>query len=126
MFSLTDSISYYLYPYPTDMRKSFYTLGGIVKSRMGRDIHDGDAFIFVNKGLTSMKVLHAEYGGLVLYCLKLEKGVITLPEIRPDDPSTSMPVGWTDLMMMVRGMSPKEVRRHPRWDPKTGGKPAPE
>lgn len=30
MFSLTASDRFYLYPYPTDMRKSFYTLSGIV------------------------------------------------------------------------------------------------
>jgi hypothetical protein len=26
MFALTDSMRYWFYPYPTDMRKSFYTL----------------------------------------------------------------------------------------------------
>jgi transposase len=33
MFSLTASDRFYLYPYPTDMRKSFYTLSGIVTNR---------------------------------------------------------------------------------------------
>ena len=36
MFSLNESNRYYLYPYPTDMRKSFYTLSGIVTNQMGR------------------------------------------------------------------------------------------
>ncbi len=31
MFCLSDSDTFYLYPYPTDMRKSFYTLSGIVQ-----------------------------------------------------------------------------------------------
>ena len=35
MFNLTASDRFYLYPYPTDMRKSFYTLGGIVTNQMG-------------------------------------------------------------------------------------------
>ena len=46
MFSLTASDRFYLYPYPTDMRKSFYTLGGLVTNQMGMDVQDGDAFIF--------------------------------------------------------------------------------
>ena len=46
MFSLTSSDRFYLYPYPTDMRKSFYTLSGIVTNQMGMDVQDGDAFIF--------------------------------------------------------------------------------
>ena len=28
MFNLNDSMRYYLYPYPMDIRKSFYTLSG--------------------------------------------------------------------------------------------------
>jgi len=50
MFSLTASDRFYLYPYPTDMRKSFYTLSGIVTNQMGMDVQDGDAFVFINKG----------------------------------------------------------------------------
>ena len=43
MFSLTSSDRFYLYPYSTDMRKSFYTLSGIVTNQMGKDVQDGDA-----------------------------------------------------------------------------------
>jgi hypothetical protein len=30
MFHLEEQMRYYLYPYPADMRKGFYTLSGIV------------------------------------------------------------------------------------------------
>jgi hypothetical protein len=53
MFSLSDSERFYLYPHPTDMRKSFYTLSGIVTNKMGRSVQDGDAFIFINKSYTT-------------------------------------------------------------------------
>lgn len=43
MFSLNESNRYYLYPYPTDMRKSFYTLSGLVTDQMGKNVRDGDA-----------------------------------------------------------------------------------
>ena len=82
MFCLSESDTFYLYPYPTDMRKSFYSLSGIVTNEMKRDVQDGEAFIFVNRSLTSMKILHAEYGGLVIYNLKLEKGCISLPDMQ--------------------------------------------
>jgi len=48
---------------------------------MHQDIQQGDAFIFVNRSLTSMKILHMEFGGLVIYNLKLEQGRIQLPEM---------------------------------------------
>ena len=54
MFSLNDSNRFFLYPHPTDMRKSFYSLSGIVTNQMGRNVQDGDAFIFVNKTCTTM------------------------------------------------------------------------
>ena len=73
MFSLTDTNSFFLYPHPTDLRKSFYTLSGLVTNQMGLDVQDGDAFIFINKTCTSIKVLRVECGGLVIYHLKLER-----------------------------------------------------
>lgn len=63
MFSLNESNRYYLYPYPTDMRKSFYTLSGLVTDQMGKNVRDGDAFIFISRNCASMKILHMEYGG---------------------------------------------------------------
>lgn len=117
MFCLGESDTFYLYPYPTDMRKSFYSLSGIVTNEMGRDVRDGEAFIFVNRTLTGMKILHAEYGGLVIYNLKLEKGRLSLPDIPLDDSSTHCRTRWQELMLMVQGISPLEVRRSPRWVP---------
>ena len=72
MFHLHQSLIYYLYPYPTDMRKSFYTLSGIVSSDMHRDVRSGEVFIFINRPQTIMKILHMEYAGMVIYHKKLE------------------------------------------------------
>ena len=120
MFCLSDSDTFYLYPYPTDMRKSFYTLSGIVTNEMRRDVQDGEAFIFVNRSLTSMKILHAEYGGLVIYNLKLEKGCFLLPDLPLDD-DVAPPcrrTEWQELMFMWHGISEPGVRRQPRWLPR--------
>lgn len=120
MFCLSESDTFYLYPYPTDMRKSFYSLSGIVTNEMHRDIHDGDAFIFVNRSLCSMKILHAEFGGLVIYNLKLEKGCINLPDIVFDEDGKtdiSHLLRWSELVLMTQGISPSDVQRKPRWIP---------
>ena len=78
MFNLNDSMRYYLYPYPTDMRKSFYTLSGVVKDLMGQDVRNGDVFIFIGRTCSSVKILHMECGGLVIYHLRLEEGQFKL------------------------------------------------
>lgn len=105
MFSLSDANRFFLYPFPTDMRKSFDSLSGIVRNRMGMDVMEGDAFIFVNRFCTSMKVLHMECGGLVIYNLRLERGSIELPDMAEDDSRTAIETRWNQLVMMVGGPS---------------------
>ena len=79
MFSLNDSIRYWLYNRPTDMRKSYYTLSGIVTNELGCDPCNGDVYIFMNKSRNRIKLLHWEPGGLVLYCKLLESGTFGMP-----------------------------------------------
>jgi hypothetical protein len=117
MFNLNASIRYYLYPYPADLRKGFYTLSGIVKGVMGFDVCDGNAFIFINRTLDSMKILHAECGGLVVYHLKLEAGRFRLPYMELESGGHSHPATWVDLALMVQGISLTECRRQARWKP---------
>jgi len=92
MFNLNDSMRYWLYSFPTDMRKGFYTLSGLVTDQMGQDVHSGDVFIFLNRQRTSLKALHMEHGGLVIYYLKLEKGNFSLPSF--DENGKVYPFSW--------------------------------
>lgn len=108
MFHLHNKLQYYLYPGPVDMRKSFYTLSGIVTSIMKRNVQNGEVFIFVNRHLTIMKILHLEHGGLVIYYKKLENGRFKLPSF--DENTTSLQVSWHDLMTIVSEVKPKPRR----------------
>ncbi|MFA6335955.1 MAG: IS66 family insertion sequence element accessory protein TnpB [Bacteroidales bacterium] len=106
-------MKYYLYPYPTDMRKSFYTLSGIVTNLMQRNVQDGEVFIFINRYCTSMKVLHMECGGLVIYHMKLQSGSFNLPVF--DEDTTTFQTSWHDLMMMVQGVAANDKVKKKRW-----------
>lgn len=108
MFHLHNKLQYYLYPAPVDCRKSFYTLSGIVSSVMKRNVQDGEVFIFVNRNLRIMKILHMEHGGLVIYHKKLERGVFSLPAF--DENTTSLPLHWQDLMMIVQNVKTRKQR----------------
>ena len=55
------------------MRKSFYTLSGLV-SAMGYDVAAGDVFIFVSKNRKRAKVLWYDSTGLVLLAKRLDVG----------------------------------------------------
>src|SRR3712207_7544832 len=62
-----------LYNRPTDMRKSFHTLSGIVTDVMGHDPCNGNVYIFMNRARNRIKLLHWEAGGMVLYSKLLER-----------------------------------------------------
>ena len=81
MFSLNDSMKYWLYSQPTDMCKSFHMLSGIVNNQMSADLRNGDVFIFVNKNRNRIKLLRKEPGGLVIYAMMLDYGRLRLPSV---------------------------------------------
>lgn len=105
MFHLHSSLSYFLYPLPVDMRKSFYTLSGIVTSSMNGNVCSGGVFIFVNRDQNIMKILHMEYAGLVIYHKKLDSGRFKLPSF--DENTVSLSLKWQDLMLMVQSVKPR-------------------
>ena len=102
MFHLHNSLQYYLYPLPVDMRKSFYTLSGVVNSLMNQNVRDGGVFIFMNRHQNVMKILHMEYAGLVIYHKRLESGRFKLPAF--DENTASITINWQDLMTMVQSV----------------------
>ena len=95
------------------MRRSFYTLSGMVTNLMGRNVQDGDVFIFINRTCTGMKLLHMECGGLVIYHMKLESGCFKLPVFDPD--TQTFATSWQDLMIMVQGVDSQGKVNKKRW-----------
>lgn len=100
MFCLNDIMRYFLCPGKTDMRKGINSLCGVVYDWMGYDVRLGDVFIFINRSRTTMKLLHAEDGGMVLYVKRLEEGTFRLPAY-DNSQSRSYPMEWRALIMMV-------------------------
>jgi len=88
VFSLDDGMRYWLFTEPTDMRKSFHMLSGIVNNQMSFDLRNGDVFIFINKNRNRIKLLRKEPGGLVIYAMMLDYGRFHLV--------------WRDLDRMIR------------------------
>lgn len=78
MFSLDNTMRYWLYNRPVNMRLGFNGLSGIVNNSMGFNIRSGDVFVFINASRNRMKILHCEEGGLVLYALRIEMGRMRL------------------------------------------------
>ena len=104
---------YMWYNQPTDMRKSYYTLSGIVSNAMGCDPYNGDVYIFMNKARNRIKLLHWEPGGLVIYSKLLEAGTFGHPDGLTKD-AVSGTIEWRDLVMIVEGIIEKPDCRKQR------------
>ena len=109
MFSLNDSMRYWLYNRPTDMRKSYDTLSGIVTNELGCDPCNGDVYIFMNKSRNRIKFLHWEPGGLVLYSKLLESGTFGM-----EKDAVSGRIEWSELVMVVEGIIEQPDSRRQR------------
>ena len=68
---------------PTDMRKSFRGLVGIVEKELGAQIEDGDLFLFFNRRRNRLKVLWFTGDGMVILYKQLERG--TFESLRGDE-----------------------------------------
>lgn len=122
MFSLSDSVRYWLYTEPTDMRKSYDTLSGIVTDRMCGRLLSGDAFVFLNRRRNLIKILRWEPGGLVLYSKRLEEGTFRRPPASgsPGSSAESSGMEWRDLVVMVEGIRERSGGRRRRMEKPPG------
>src|ERR1700743_3188405 len=79
ILSLSDGLSYHLYRRETDMRRSFDSLCGIVVNELGRRLLYKDAFVFINKHHTHVKLLVRERNGFSIFYHRLDKGTFEIP-----------------------------------------------
>ena len=111
MFSLSSSNRFFLYQQPTDMRKGFDSLAGLVRQQMQHDPTSGSVYVFLNKNRTLIKLLHWQIDGFTLYYKRLEKGVFERPDLDKNQELT-----WQKLMLIVEGIKLSSIRKKVRYN----------
>lgn len=114
MFALTESMSYHLCSHDVDMRKGIYSLYQLVKSDMKRNPLSGEVFLFVSKNRTTIKILHWEHGGFILYQKKLEKGTFEIPRFNVNSGQYEMK--WSTFVLIMEGVCIQSVKYRKRID----------
>jgi transposase len=104
---------YYWYRRPTDMRKSFNGLSGLVCNEMQQSPTNGSVFIFVNKRRDKIKLLVWDRSGFVIYYKSLEQGTFDLPRFGADQ--VSMSIKWEELVMILEGVKLDSIHRKKRF-----------
>jgi transposase len=113
MIGITPSLPIYLYAHPTDMRKSFSGLCGIVINVMNRRPENGHLYVFINKRRNRMKLLLWDRHGFWLFYKMLERGEFQLPVGYSDKSAYSL--AYEQLMMIIEGIDMSTVKRKKRY-----------
>jgi len=113
MLALSSELDFQLYLEPTDMRKGFNGLSGLVRNNLETDPIDGSVYIFINKSRNKIKLLHWQSGGFVLYYKRLERGTFELPVY--DNLIGSIQMKYAQMVMLLDGLSIKNIQKRRRY-----------
>jgi len=97
----TRSVRVFAYTLPTDMRKGFDGLYGMVSSHLAQDPLSGDLFLFVARNRKRAKVLMWDGTGLCLYAKRLEKG--RFAKLWAGEDTTSIELTASELQLFLEG-----------------------
>jgi transposase len=112
MWGLSKQQKYWLWQGHTDMRSGFDSLAGLVRCHLwGHNPLSGDAYIFINRRRTQVKILVWETGGFLIYYKRLEQGTIELPDLQADGS-----LRLDELIHLVDGVKLKSIQRRKRFD----------
>ncbi len=105
---------------PTDMRKSFDGLTGIVETQLGKQLEDGDLFLFFNRRRDRLKVLFFNGDGTLILYKRLERG--TFEPLRAaqrnatgDRDEPCLLLSLDDLRLLLEGIELSSIKRRARW-----------
>lgn len=113
MFNLSSDFKFKVYSKPTDMRKGFDGLSGLIRNDLRENPVNGWVYIFINKPRNKIKLLHWQTGGFVLYYKRLEKGTFELPSDGVCEGSIS--INYTQLVMIIDGLSIANIQKRKRY-----------
>lgn len=112
MWGLGKHQRYWLYEGTTDMRRGFDGLSGLVGRELGhQNVLSGDAFVFLNRRCTQMKILVWEGGGFLIYHKRLERGTFERGGSKIDGS-----LRWDELVLMVEGVVMSGLKRRKRFE----------
>ncbi|MHB2149704.1 IS66 family insertion sequence element accessory protein TnpB [Calditrichota bacterium LG25] len=112
MFPVSSQTRFFLYSEPTDMRKSFDGLSGIVINELNVNPLSGDVYIFINKRRDRIKLLIWDRNGFWLLYKRLEQGRFQKLFFKD---SKGAYISYESLIMLLEGIDLNSVKRRKRY-----------
>jgi transposase len=112
MIMLPSAVRIFLCTRPTDIRKGFDGLTGLVQECFGQDPLTGHLFLFVNRRRDRIKILYFDRDGLAIWYKRLEVGSFEMPTTAGRDGIELQPA---QLAMILSGIDLKSARQRKRF-----------
>lgn len=112
MIMLPSAVRIFLCTRPTDMRKGFDGLTGLVQECFAQDPLTGHLFLFVNRRRDRIKILYFDRDGLAIWYKRLEAGSFEIPATAARDGIELQPA---QLAMILAGIDLKSARQRKRF-----------
>jgi transposase len=112
---------------PTDMRKSFDSLTGLVQQHLSQDPLTGDLFVFRSKRGDRLKLLYWDNDGLAIWYKRLEEGTFLFPtpdEQRAKVGTHGLLIRPAELAMLLDGIDLAGAKRRKRYQRPVPAAPA--
>jgi transposase len=113
-FHLPAAVRVFLCTQPTDLRKSFDGLMGLVTAVLEQDPLSGDLFLFLNRRRDRIKILFWDHDGLCIYYKRLESGTFEKLS-RQTEQGQRLELSTTDLALLLQGVDISSARRRKRY-----------
>lgn len=100
---------------PTDMRKSFSGLIGVVETQLGQRVEDGALFLFFNRRRDRLKVLFFTGDGAIILYKRLDRGTFEpLRGVEGAAAGASLSLRADELHLLLEWIELSSVKRR-RW-----------
>jgi transposase len=109
VFGIGPATRIYLAAGPTDMRKGFEGLFGLVRDRLSCDPLSGHVFLFSNAQHNRLKLLFWDGSGLWVCAKRLEKGRFRWPAAEGEEQKITL--SHEDLMLLIGGIDLAQTSR---------------
>jgi transposase len=113
MLSFAPNLHIYLHTRPTDLRKSFDGLSGLVRSVFAAEPTDGSLYLFLNRRRDRLKALWWDRDGLALFYKRLARGAFE--QLLAADGSDILQLDATQLAMWLGGVTLASAQRRKRY-----------
>jgi transposase len=116
MFNLSPAVRIFVCTKPTDMRRSFTGLFGLVQNLINQDPFSGSLFLFRSRCGDFIKIFWWDQDGFAIFSKKLEVGKFRFPDVRfVNGKYEPVEITRADLMMLLEGIDAQSVKRHKRY-----------